>query len=62
MPNSFAFQEKSSEARDSKVSIGSRRRFFLEQKWKAWGMIFNNRPSLTEGSVFQGFLKKSFID
>ncbi len=59
MPNSFAFQEKFSEARHSKVSMGSRRRFFLEQKWKAeasaldsGGYIFpSTLPSSTREEV-----------
>jgi hypothetical protein len=35
MPNSFAFQKKFSEARHSPVSMGSRRKLFVEQKWQA---------------------------
>ncbi len=35
MPNSFDFQKKFSEATHSKVSMGSRRKLFLKQKWQA---------------------------
>ena len=36
------FQKKFSEARHSKVSMGSRRRFFLEQKWKAEASVLDS--------------------
>jgi hypothetical protein len=48
MPNSFAFQKKFSEARHSKVSMGSRRRFFLEQKWKAEASVLDS-----DGYIFR---------